>query len=88
MITHNNVRFFTVAYLPDVDREESEFCSDWIDTIEISEGCFKELIDNAGGTAPISYDRHTLRESGCCQICLTLDLDEWPQKDDLQSPLT
>jgi len=88
MIDSINVRFFTVAYLPDVDRADSEYCGDYIDTIEISEGCFKKLLANSGGTAPISYDRHTLRENGCRQICLTLDLDEWPQKEDLQSPLT
>ncbi len=53
-----NVRFFIVDY----DNEEEA------DLIEISEF---EFLSYDG---QISYERHTVRENGCSQICLTKGL--------------
>jgi hypothetical protein len=53
-----NVRFFVVDY----ENEEGP------DLIEVSESDF---LDHEG---QISYVRHTVRENGCSQICLTKGL--------------
>ena len=75
------IRFFVVAYLDDV---ESDFSGDYIDTIEITEGCFTDLMQQSGGTAPVQYERHTVYDNGVDQVCLTLDLDQWPHVDTLE----
>lgn len=81
LTTHTPIRFFAVAYIDDID---SECSGDHIDTVEITEGCFKDLMRQAGGTAPVQYDRHTVFDHGAAQVCLTLDLDDWPHADDLE----
>lgn len=53
-----DVRFFVLDY-------ESE---DGPDLLEVSEGEFLEY------EGQISYERHTVRENGCSQICLTKGL--------------
>lgn len=53
-----NVRFFVL----DFESEEGP------DLIEVSEGEFLEY------EGQISYERHTVRENGCSQICLTKGL--------------
>jgi hypothetical protein len=60
MLESINVRFFTVAY--DHDRE--------LDEIEITEKQFLELVNDG---AVIEYERHTVFENGCRQVCLSLD---------------
>ena len=79
--THTPIRFFAVAY---TDRIDSECSVDHIDTVEITEGCFKGLMRQAGGAAPVQYDRHTVFDHGAAQVCLTLDLEDWPHVDDLE----
>lgn len=74
-----NLRFFCVAYLSDID---SDCSGDHIDTVEITEACFTGLLTEC--MAPIQYERHTVRENGCSQVCLTLDLDEWPNSEELE----
>lgn len=76
------IRFFAVAY---TDETESEFSGDHVDTVEITECCFTDLLRQSGGTAPIQYDRHTLFNHGAAQVCLTLDLDQWPHVNELES---
>ena len=78
--TATPIRFFAVAYIDDID---SEFSGDHIDTVEITEGCFQDLMRQSGGTAPVQYDRHTVFDHGAAQVCLTLDLDQWPHADEL-----
>jgi len=77
----STIRFFAVAYVDDID---SECSGDHIDTVEITEGCFKDLVRQSGGTAPIQYDRHTVFDHGAAQVCLTIDLDQWPHVDSLE----
>ena len=79
--TSTPIRFFAVAYLGDID---SDLSGDHIDTVEITEGCFKDLMRQSGGTAPVQYDRHTVFDHGAAQVCLTLDLDQWPHVDALE----
>lgn len=55
-----DVRFFVIDY-------ESE---DGPDLLEVSETDFLEY------EGRISYERHTIRENGCSQICLTKGLSE------------
>jgi len=74
-----NIRFFCVAYLSDI---ESECSGDHIDTVEITESCFNNILTD--GQAQIQYERHTVRENGCGQVCLTLDLEEWPDVEWLE----
>jgi len=76
-----SIRFFVVAYL---DGVESDFSGDHIDTIEITEGCFTDLMRKSGGTAPVQYDKHTVFDHGVDQVCLTLDLEDWPHVDNLE----
>ena len=47
-----------------------DFESEEVDTIEVSEAEFLEC-DGA-----ITYERHTVRENGASQICLTKGLSE------------
>jgi len=79
--TPHIIRFFAVAYLDDID---SDLSGDHIDTVEITEGCFTDLMRQSGGTAPVQYDRHTVFDHGAAQVCLTLDLEDWPHVDDLE----
>ena len=79
--TPHTIRFFAVAYLDDID---SDLSGDHIDTVEITEGCFTDLMRQSGGTAPVQYDRHTVFDHGAAQVCLTLDLDQWPHIDALE----
>ena len=60
MLESTNVRFFTIAY--DSDGE--------LDEIEITEGQFLELVIDG---AVIEFERHSVFENGCRQICLCLD---------------
>ena len=76
-------RFFTVAYTG--NNRDSEFSGDQIDTIEITEGCFNGLMDREGEAAIIQKDVYTVSENGVSQICLTLDLDQWPHVTELES---
>jgi len=76
-------RFFVVAYTG--NNRDSEFSGDHIDTVEITEGCFNGLRDREGETAIIQKDVYTVSENGVSQICLTLDLDQWPHVTELES---
>jgi len=78
-------RFFTVAYTG--NNRDSEFSGDQIDTVEITEGCFNGLWDREGEAAIVQRDVYTLFENGASQICLTLDLDQWPHVTELESVL-
>lgn len=60
MLESIDVRFFTIAY--DHDGE--------LDEIEITERQFLELVNDG---AVIEYERHTVFENGCSQVCLCLD---------------
>lgn len=80
-LTSTPIRFFAVAYIEDID---SECSGDHFDTVEITEGCFKDLLRQSGGTAPVQYERHTVFDHGAAQVCLTIDLDDWPYADDLE----
>lgn len=82
MITSTPVRFFTIAYLCETDLD---FDGSHIDTVEITETCFKQLLADQGGTAPIEYERHTVFDNGVAQVCLTLDLDDLPHAEELQT---
>ena len=79
--TTTPIRFFAVAYIDDID---SDFSGDHIDSVEITEGCFKDMMRQSGGTAPVQYERHTVFDHGAAQVCLTLDLDDWPLAADLE----
>ena len=80
MLESINVRFFCVAYVSDVELQDSGYA---VETFEITERCFNDLAGQAGGVAPIQYERHSVFENGCRQVCLTLDLDDWPHDCDL-----
>ena len=63
MIKNINVRFFTYC-----TNEELE-----IDKCEISESQFKDIqLNRYGNDFPVTYERHTMRENGVNQICLTI----------------
>ena len=79
MIESINVRFFCVAYVSSVDLENDYT----VDTFEVTERCFTELAGRADNVSPIKYERHSVFENGCRQVCLTLDLDDWPYDCDL-----
>lgn len=81
--TKTRIRFFAVACTG--NNTDSEFSGDQVDTVEISESCFKDLMQQAGGTAPVQYERHTVYNNGVDQTCLTLDLDQWPDIDELET---
>jgi hypothetical protein len=68
MIKDINVRFFSYCTNEAVDP----------DICEITEGQFKEL------EGVITYERHTVRENGCRQICLTIEPNGYPYFDDLE----
>lgn len=76
-----SIRFFAVAYTDEID---SDFAGGYIDTVEITESCFKDLMYQSGGIAPVQYDRHTVFDNGVDQVCLTIDLDEGPHVDSLE----
>ena len=75
-------RFFVVAYTG--NNSDSECSGDQIDTIEITEGCFKGLMNREGEEAIIQKDVYTIFDNGVSQICLTLDLDQWPHVTELE----
>ena len=75
------IRFFAVAY---TDETDSEFSGDYIDIVEITEGCFQDMMRESGGTAPVQYERHTVFDHGAAQVCLTIDLDQWPHVNELE----
>lgn len=75
MLNSINVRFFTYAYMP----EDSEAATD---IVEITEGCFKELTASLG--ASVSYEHHTVFDNGCRQVCLTVELPEWPEVEEVE----
>ena len=81
MTSTTTIRFFCVAYID----SDSDLSGDLIDSVEITESCFAEMVRQAGGTAPIQYDRNTVFDHGVDQICLSLDLDEWPHIEDLET---
>ena len=81
MLESINVRFFCVAYVSDVELQDSDYA---VETFEVTERCFTELAGQAGGVAPVQYERHLVFENGCRQVCLTLDLDDWPHECDLE----
>jgi hypothetical protein len=56
------VRFFVVDY-------DSGGEGDEVDLLEVNEHEFLEA------EGKITYERHTVRENGCSQICLTKGLD-------------
>ncbi len=63
------IRFFTYA----MDSEGE------VDMFEITEECFLEV----GGV--ITYERHTVREHGTSQVCLTKEAEIcYPDVDDLE----
>lgn len=77
MIKNINVRFFT--YCTNEDNEP--------DTCEISESQFTKLqIDESRYQMhkPVIYERHTMRENGCSQICLTLPNEDYPHISELE----
>lgn len=48
------------------------------DIIEVTESQFTEL------KGVITYERYTVRENGCRQICLTVEPLDYPQNYDLR----
>lgn len=76
MIKLINVRFFT--YCTNDDNEP--------DTCEISEAQFIAMqVDETRYQMhkPIIYERHTMFENGCDQICLTLPNNDYPHISEL-----
>jgi len=77
MIKLINVRFFT--YCTNSDNEP--------DICEISEAQFLKLqIDESRYEMykPVIYERHTMFDNGCNQICLTLPNEDYPNIDELE----
>jgi len=63
MLNNIPIRFFTDCF--DSDGE--------IDSCEITESQFKEIqLNRYGNDFPVTYERHTIRENGVNQICLTI----------------
>jgi hypothetical protein len=81
MTNTTTIRFFCVAYID----SDSDLSGDHIDTVEITESCFVALTRESSGTAPTQYERHTIADNGVSQVCLTLDLDDWPHIGDLDT---
>jgi hypothetical protein len=71
-----DVRFFCYVY---VEQDEG-FAP--VDVVEITESCFAGLCGKEA--TPIQYERHTVFENGAAQICLTLDLPDWPELHELE----
>jgi hypothetical protein len=63
-----NVRFF--SYCTNADNEP--------DICEVTESQFLDL------KGVITYERHTIRENGCSQICLTIEPQDYPMQYDLR----
>jgi hypothetical protein len=63
-----NVRFF--SYCTNTDNEP--------DICEVTESQFLVL------KGVITYERHTIRENGCSQICLTIEPRDYPMQYDLR----
>jgi hypothetical protein len=74
MIKSINVRFFIYCLNEDGD----------VDTCEITEAQYNLIQNRANGAFPVDYIRHTVRENGVSQICLTIDPDEYPNIDELE----
>jgi len=75
MLESINVRFFVVAVDPDTLEP---------DEIETTERQFLKLVEQG---AAIEYERNTVFDNGCRQICLglnTLSYD-WPMMDDIET---
>jgi hypothetical protein len=64
------IRFFTYGYAEDGG----------VDIAECSEGCFIELKARGG---EITYERHTVRENGVDQICLTIEPNDYPELEEV-----
>ena len=75
MLSQINVRFFTYAYLS----EDAEKATDYV---EITEASFKKLAALDG--SDVSYERHTIAENGCRQVCLTVCAEDWPEVEELE----
>ena len=76
MINNINVRFFTYCI------NENELNE--IDICEITENQFLELTVGYENDNLIHYERHTMRENGVSQICLTVEPIEAPYFDELE----
>lgn len=74
MIKNINVRFFTYC-----NNEEND-----ADICEITENQFLKLNKGLEITNPIYYERYTVFENGCNQICLTIEPTDWPSIDELE----
>ena len=68
MIKDINVRFFTYCINDD----------EYPDICEITESQFKEL------KGVITYERHSVFDNGCRQICLTIEPKDYPYQCDLK----
>jgi hypothetical protein len=71
-----DVRFFCIVWR-ETGEDEGE-----MDSVEITESCFAGLCGKEA--TPIQYERHTVFENGAAQICLTLDLPDWPELHELE----
>lgn len=76
MINNINVRFFVYASFA-YDETGSEI-------VEITENQFKKLSENKLNPCSTTYERHTVRENGVNQICLTLEAAYWPPFEELE----
>lgn len=68
MIIQIDVRFF--SYCINDDNE--------LDTCEISESQFLKL------NGIITYERHTMFQNGCNQVCLTMEPADYPMQCDIE----
>lgn len=50
-----------------------------VDFVEVTEDQFKEL------EGVITYERHTIFDNGCKQICLTIEPKDYPNNYDLKT---
>lgn len=75
MLNNIPVRFFTDCF-----NSEGE-----IDAFEITENQFKAIqLNRYENDFPVTYERHTMRENGVNQICLTIHPVDLPQFDELE----
>jgi hypothetical protein len=68
-----NVRFFTYCF---------DVGSDEVDILEITENQFIALAENEN--SKITYERHTVFQNGCSQICLTVEPMDFPYSDEIE----
>ena len=78
MITNTNVRFFTYCLNEDEDADICEITESQFMTLAVDETRYEMH-------RPIQYERHTVRENGCNQVCLTVEPRDYPLISDLES---